>query len=86
MSEIADNDSARLGFFDGPSVGSHLFAKAGGGTLRGPVEFWHGLGLRAAYERSVESHAKALFWVLWAVLIALALYAFFYAENRWLEG
>jgi hypothetical protein len=62
-----------------------IFAKAAGGTIDGQVEFWRGRDLKSAYEYSVSSYAKGLFWTAWIIVIAGILFAFFYAENRWLE-
>jgi len=62
-----------------------MFAKAAGGTVDGQIEFWRGRDLKSAYEDSVSSCAKGLFWTAWTAVIAGILFAFFYAENRWLE-
>ena len=62
-----------------------MFAKAAGGTVDGQIEFWRGRDLKSAYEDSVSSCAKGLFWTAWIAATAGILFAFFYAENRWLE-
>ena len=62
-----------------------MFAKAVGGTVDGQVEFWRGRDLKSAYEDSISSCAKGLFWTAWIAAMAGILFAFFYAENRWLE-
>ena len=62
-----------------------MFAKAAGGTVDGQIEFWRGRNLKSAYEDSVSSCAKGLFWTAWITATAGILFAFFYAENRWLE-
>ena len=62
-----------------------IFAKAADGTVEGQVEFWRGRDLKSAYEDSVFSYAKGLFWTAWIVVIVGIIFAFFYAENRWLE-
>lgn len=66
-------------------IAGTIFAKAAGGTVDGQVEFWRGRDLKSAYEDSVSSYAKGLFWTVWIAVIVGVLFAFFYAENRWLE-
>ena len=62
-----------------------MFAKAADGTVEGQVEFWRGRDLKSAYEDSVFSYAKGLFWTAWIAMTIGIIFAFFYAENRWLE-
>lgn len=62
-----------------------IFVKAAGGTVDGQIEFWRGRNLKSAYKESISSCAKGLFWTAWIAVIVGILFAFFYAENKWLE-
>lgn len=68
-----------------PEMDGTVFSKLEQKTMSNNSLFMQGMDLKKAYADCVESYAILVFWIIWLLAIALAVWAFFYAENNWLE-
>lgn len=61
-----------------------LYASAGSGTLSG-AKYYKGWSIEETIEKLESGTWKILFWIAWTAAAAIIVFAFVYAENRWLE-
>jgi len=62
-----------------------IFTKLADKTVSDGTPFWKDQNLKTVYEEYVSSHAVLIFWVVWSLTIAFAVFAFYVIENDWLE-
>ena len=62
-----------------------VFTKLADKTVSDGSPFWKDQDLKTVYEECVSSHAVLIFWLIWTLTIAFAMFAFYVIENDWLE-
>ena len=61
-----------------------LYASAGSGTLSG-AKYYKDWSIQETIDKLESGTWKIIFWILWTAAAAIIVFAFVYAENRWLE-
>lgn len=61
-----------------------LYALAGSGTLTGS-KYYDGWSIDETIDKLESGTWKVIFWILWTAAAIFIVFAFVYAENRWLE-
>lgn len=62
-----------------------IFTKLENKTISDDTPFYKDMGIDETVEHLESNVGTVIFWVIWVILIGLAVYGFYYIDNRWLE-
>ena len=62
-----------------------IFADLRNDTIPDNTEFYNGKDIDQLYDYLYKRGGVVIFWIFWIILIAGLVFAFYYAENNWLE-
>ena len=62
-----------------------IFTDLRNGTISDDTKFYKDTTIEEAVEESLHKSGVFLFWFFWIVIICGVVYAFYYADNRWLD-
>lgn len=62
-----------------------IFTQLKDHTISDHTDFYNNMTIDKTVDYLESSHAVIIFWVIWIVIIAAVVFAFYYAENTWLE-
>lgn len=55
------------------------------GTISDNTSFYNNKSIEEAMDYLESNVGIIIFWIVWIIIICIAVYAFYYADNRWLE-
>ncbi len=62
-----------------------IFTKLKDHTISDNTGFYNNMTIDKTVDYLESSHGVIIFWVIWIIIIAAVVFAFYYAENTWLE-
>lgn len=80
-----DSDTRYVYYGTAPEHTGTIYTYLGDNTITEHTTFYENKTIDEVVDYLCSSHAVIFFWILWTILTAVVLYAFFYLENEWLE-
>lgn len=63
-----------------------IFTELKDNTIKDNSNFYENKNINETLEYVKSDGSTIIFWVFWILIICLALYGFYYLDNKWLEG
>ena len=62
-----------------------IFTELKDDTILDETPFWENSSIQEVLEAKIKDYSIVIFWIVWVIFMAAAIFGFYYLDNTWLE-